>query len=440
MNAYDHICLLTKIYIFLFRYQFFSDVSFSDLFWADSEEDTGKPVFRRNDEENAIEGRVPSSPQPISSSGVKRPLSVKTNRPQREMNDLSNPEKILPNNMIDLSRASKRHLTSTDNVIIQYFPPLDHHIVRDVKFPGLNSLEFFEVFFSDNAPYTFKDFQLTQGDIDIDFNNWENRTIQNEKYQHSFHPAVNHSNENFPSSSMKERELNFKTLTKSYFGPAYATARKTQRVTRFSTRLVIIESKTELFDIPFCDRFYVIERWVVEADKDNNLSTISNNGRQPKGPIYTAKLSASVQVFMLKTCKFEKQIEQKTLSTVKAQLKAWTEKATQALDLALQKKLEKHNFRNYADTNSLITYRTESKLFPPKQERALQLHREKLRVIEENLSSGNYEYEGVGSEAAFDDDILNSKRLFRPTEITLHRSSKKSQKNRVLRVLKLKKK
>ena len=348
------------------RYQFFSDVSFGDLFWSDSESDESIQI---TDDKTTPQSSSTCTPPRTNTSStntadekVLQELHINT-LPNHPIPDelLLTPkhDKSSPTSLLQSSPPNKKHLTYMDDVIQHHFPTLENSVVDNVKFPGLNALEFFEVYFADGAPYSFKEFQSTMGDIDIEYSKWKRRPGGSHDCDcgtvHSFHPNACHQYQSpsptFPNSSRKERVLNFKTLTKSYFGPAYATARKTQRVSKFSTRLVIIESKTELFDIPFSDRFFVVERWVIEADKDSSSSL-------RKGCIYTAKLSVSVQVFMLKSCNWEKQIQSKTLSTLEELLESWTTKATQALGLAIKKKLERRKLKQRDDT-SLTSYRSE---------------------------------------------------------------------------------
>ena len=57
-----------------------------------------------------------------------------------------------------------------------HFPPLVKQVVKDVPFPHLNAQEFFNVFFSDNAPYSYKEFQKTRGDVDIVYEKWDSTT------------------------------------------------------------------------------------------------------------------------------------------------------------------------------------------------------------------------------------------------------------------------
>jgi len=318
-----------------------------------------------------------------------------------------------PLNSPPLKSASfrTRHVTPMDAAITAHFPPLETEVVT-AEFPGLNALEFFHVFLSDAAPYSFKEFQQTQGDVNIEYGQWR----KNDLKSFSFHPNTDASMMEkmpLPTCSKKDRVLAFKTLTKSYFGPAYASATKTQRVAKFSTRLVIIESRTELFDIPYCDRFFVLERWILEAVKHDG--TASTNSSM----LYTTKISVSVEVFMLKACPWEKQIRQKTLSTVSDLVTSWAEKAKQALDLTLQNKLERMRMQHndMQDNKSLYSYRSkETKrsrgsrsrashhtsgnkslghalALPGESEQALMdLHQRQFKLLEEKIVSGDLEW------------------------------------------------
>lgn len=121
------------------------------------------------------------------------------------------------------SPPNRKHLTFMDPAILHYFPQLECQIVNEAKFPGINALEFFEVYFTDDAPYSFKEYQLTTGDIDVKYGKWM-RMNEDDEYstQQTLHPGfVDNKSTNdsikFPTSSRKERELHFKTLTKSKY-------------------------------------------------------------------------------------------------------------------------------------------------------------------------------------------------------------------------------
>jgi hypothetical protein len=376
-------------------YEFFGDGQFKNMFWADSEveqfEDQGSVV-----QNSSNDGNSPSTGNldVISPSGSFTPPPIKTSNP---------PMRPPPSPMISPSalRLFRRHVTPMDAAITENFPRLENEVVT-AEFPGLNALEFFNVFLSDDAPYSFNEFQQTRGDVDIEFGKWS-------KYDAaavSFHPNAN-ALLSLPTCSKKERVMTFKTLTKSYFGPAYANAKKTQRVFKFSTRLVIVESKTELFDIPYCDRFVVVEKWIIESVKhDKKTSSFMP---------YTTKLSVSVEVLMLKACSWEGQIRQKTLSTMTDFVTSWSEKATQALDLTLKRKLERMRVLNdTSDNKSLYSYRSKGSArisknvqaipipksqanrlpaLPGKSRQTLMdIHSKRLKLLDEKAASGDLEW------------------------------------------------
>ena len=55
------------------------------------------------------------------------------------------------------------------------FPPLQNVILSDETFSGLNGLEFFHVFLSDEAPFSFYEFQTKRGDVHIEYESWQSR-------------------------------------------------------------------------------------------------------------------------------------------------------------------------------------------------------------------------------------------------------------------------
>ena len=152
-----------------------------------------------------------------------------------------------------------------------------------------------------------------------------------------------HSPEPLPRSTTKQRRLKFNTLTKSYFGPAYAKATKIQRVTQLhNDRYLIIENVTQLDDIPFSDRFRVIERWVLEVVDEGGESalspatpTASESGTDhPKAASTSGKLcklAVYAEVQMLKSCSWEPQIRKKASETFTDVATDWCKSAVVAL-------------------------------------------------------------------------------------------------------------
>jgi hypothetical protein len=181
------------------------------------------------------------------------------------------------------------------------FPPLQNVIVSETL-KGLNGLEFFHVFFSDEAPFSFEEFQSKRGDVHIDYPSWQSRKAPVEHVQHL------------------SRTVSFQTKTKSYFGPPFCSCTKFQQV-YMSKRCFVLEQKVTLSDIPFSDCFYVKERWILNA---------------PKSKIAT--LHVSSQVVFTKPCTFSSQIQSKSVSTLREVVTAWCGMAQQALTLTKRRK------------------------------------------------------------------------------------------------------
>lgn len=116
------------------------------------------------------------------------------------------------------------------------------------------------------------------------------------------------------------RTLRFKAKTNSLFGPPYATTRKVQRVLIVSKKLAVLESRTFVSDIPYGDRFTVVEKWIVTAEK--------TGGR------YTTKICSSCEAIFDKPCAFEAQIRRNVHSAVKDVCTTWCTMAQDALKLA----------------------------------------------------------------------------------------------------------
>jgi hypothetical protein len=226
-------------------------------------------------------------------------------------------------------------LMTLDNEVPQVFPEewfrenypsLKNQVVKDEEMLGLSASQFFKVFFSDDAPYNFLEFQKKRGDIDIEYGAWKD--VEWETGPISMHAAAKGS---LPSDLghlfFQERTLYFKAKTNSFFGPLYATTTKRQRILMLSKRCAVLESKTSLADIPYCDRFTVMERWVITATKDDDC--------------YTARVATACEVFFTKSCPFEGQIRSKSASTISEVVTAWCAMAQEALKLTEQAKQDR---------------------------------------------------------------------------------------------------
>jgi len=258
----------------------------------------------------------------------------------------------------------------------QNFPTLQHDIISGTTFDGLKATECFEVFFDDDAPFSFQQFQQKLGDIDIVYEKWEETT---NSPLSSFHP-----NATTPSDSLTKqmrRVTSFQTLTKSYFGPAYAQAKKIQVATFFSDALVILENKTILSGIPFGDKFFVLERWILQTQDEN-----------------TSRLNASVQVCMLiSSCPFESQIKKKSVQGCTQMVTLWTRSATEALELTKLKRKQQEEERDLLEEDeeeedeeeeeSLSLAELEPPLSQPSTDSLVHMHMTKLKELENMIAS-----------------------------------------------------
>ena len=226
-----------------------------------------------------------------------------------------------------------------------YYPKLANNIrfVSTPKFFGLSAVEFFRVFFDDKAPYCFLEFQKKRGDIDIKYGLWKDLPLEGSLALYHRSPATTTSTfpEDVDPELYKERVITFKAKTNSYFGPSYASTTKTQRILVISKRLAVLECKTVLGDIPFCDRFFVMERWVIHADKEDHH--------------YVSRLSGSCEVIFNSHCPFEQQIKTKSVATLTDVLNAWCKMAQEALKLAEEAKLDRlrHSINSFEEVDEL---------------------------------------------------------------------------------------
>lgn len=274
------------------------------------------------------------------------------------------------------SSAESSLTTSKD--IESHFPPLEIRVIHGVDLPGLNTAEFFRVFFADNAPYSMRDFQKKRGDVDIIYGKWSGvsggEAVDKQGGGRGDTCPLYSFKENdgksdpipLPPNSTQERTLQFNTLTKSYFGPAYAKATKTQRATQLSSYILVIEHVTQLADIPFADRFRVIERWVVESVRNDRTHTDQNSTSQ-QGQNYSnsgdamrstsCRLSIHAEVQMLKPCPWESQIRKKASETFTSVATEWCKSATVALGAAEEQKRKRLRRNPLGGAGSSITAR-----------------------------------------------------------------------------------
>lgn len=225
-------------------------------------------------------------------------------------------------------KSSFRGITIPDDWLELHYPPLDEVICKKHEFHGLNVIQFFQVFLADDAPYHFKEFQKIRGDQNIEFGNWEAASTENA-------PLSMHCDAKTPFPQELDyfefltRRTSFLAKTNNGFlGPPYASTTKEHRLLLVNKRLGVWELKSTFADIPFFDRFYVMERWIITADKDVQGD-------------YNCQISTSCQVFFVKSCPFDSQIRSRTKASVQDVTAAWCKMATEALKLAEQHKQER---------------------------------------------------------------------------------------------------
>lgn len=238
-----------------------------------------------------------------------------------------------------------------------HYPPLESTVVDKIEFVGLNALEFFNVFFANDAVFSFKEFQKKRQDKDIEYGLWEDlHRVQ----QPSLHPEALSCTD--LSLSFQERILNFKAKTNNYFGPPYATTCKVQRGLVASKHLVVLESKTHISDVPFSDRFHIMERWVVTADKQQDR--------------YVASLSIYTQVFFTNSCPFQSKIRSASKDTFFQIAKTWCIMAQEALKLTEEHRLKRLRSEILANLDENVL--PANSVQPPQEEEDLSIEVERL--------------------------------------------------------------
>ncbi|KAL7577718.1 hypothetical protein ACA910_015226 [Epithemia clementina (nom. ined.)] len=260
-------------------------------------------------------------------------------------------------NTVVMAPASTLNTMSTmsdfclpEDWIASHYPPLDHPVIERHEFFGLNVNHFFQVFLADSAPYNYKEFQNRRGDKNIEYGGWQDVCIVKDEDEEEFmaplslHPEAALS---FPReleyNDFFQRTLTFQAKTNNAFlGPPFASTTKEQRMLVVNKRLGILETKTTFADIPFCDRFFVMDRWILTAEKGE---TDGN---------YRCQISTSCQVFFVKSCPFESQIRSKTKSSIKDVSTAWLHMATKALALSEQHKQEREQQQQQQQQQGLL--------------------------------------------------------------------------------------
>ena len=286
----------------------------------------------------AVPKKIPYGLRRIKSAPVSVKLSLSSKKRDQQQKQQTSEPSVSKKTTSSLSSStiSKPSTTKSpnDRIINDHFPPLEICVIQSVELPGLNTTsQFFDVFFADDAPYSFRDFQKRRGDVDIVYERWQDCHLSGDSIAfedlYSFKKEAELKPSPLPINSSRQRMMKFNTLTKSYFGPAYAKATKIQRATQLSNgSVLVIENVTQLVDIPFSDRFRVIERWILEVTREQSTGEVMLSAT---AVTTTCKLTVHAEVQMLKPCSWEAQIRKRAAETFTEVVTEWYKSARVAL-------------------------------------------------------------------------------------------------------------
>uniref|UniRef100_A0A7S1B6G9 VASt domain-containing protein n=1 Tax=Corethron hystrix TaxID=216773 RepID=A0A7S1B6G9_9STRA len=151
---------------------------------------------------------------------------------------------------------------TVDEEMLEYFPPLEKHVVVDQSFGGFNPKSFFNIFFSDGALHSLKSFHIQRGDKELSCGKWQNVTDWK-----PFRPDNGgRGRQEIPCNAIVlERHFSFRTKTKNKFGSSSARVRSLQRVTLMDDNDFVFESKNTFENLPFSNCFCVWSCWKVDS-------------------------------------------------------------------------------------------------------------------------------------------------------------------------------
>jgi len=292
------------------------------------------------------------------------------------------------NNISPSKRKVDEESTDPINWIKGKHPDLPTIALDYVEFRGLNSNEFFDVFFADDAPFGFPAFHKLRRDKEVQYGTWN--TVKTASIfsdsditpnNNSIGRNINHNDDVIPSSIIvKERAVKYHAKTNSFLGPPYALTIKTQRA-YFSTKLLVIEIKTILKDIPFCNRFYLIERWIIDgtetetapsSDRISNSSRTNNYNKNRKNEMkqehntekdhnnnnskashsHCIYLTVTSKVYFTDECPFESVVVKESTKQISEISKSWNTMAQDGLkrtEETRRKRLRQHQQQKQAE-------------------------------------------------------------------------------------------
>jgi len=218
----------------------------------------------------------------------------------------------------------------TDN-----FPVLPIIALENVEFRGLNTHEFFDVFFADDAPFGFPAFHVLRRDKEVQYSSWNTGVTSDKPNGNSieFPPAIH----------AKERLVEYHAKTNSFLGPAYAPTKKVQRAYFVSKKMLVIEIRMTLHDIPFSKQFYLVERWVIDGTRggfdtigrsntmNSRKSKKNGNNSTKASSSHSVYLTVSSEVYFTQDCTFESAVKKESTKQVCEIAKCWNAMAQAGL-------------------------------------------------------------------------------------------------------------
>lgn len=282
----------------------------------------------------------------------------------------------MPLQSLHTAKSTATHIDTKSALewVQEYYPPLSElSSVDRVEFYGLNAKEFFEVFFADDAPFGFETFHKIRKDKAVEYGQWETLEQVQKPCLLSSAPTIF-----APSSStasmppLQERVVKYDAKTNSMFGPAFAPTTKVQRALQVSKRLLVLEIKTTLADVPFSNRFYLMERWLVTSESVSNadnhnmnhskkLSKKKKQKHQQHSHAHSSKsascayLTVTSQVFFTQSCPFESTVHKESSKTINEICTQWNKMAQEALKLTEEtrrQRIQEERMENLHDDES----------------------------------------------------------------------------------------
>jgi len=164
---------------------------------------------------------------------------------------------------------------------------------------------FFQTFVGEKARFSIMDFHNEVGDQDVKCSSWNEAP-----------PGGRQGRDEFDLEGygvVPERLLTFKTATGAPIGPSVTRVEKHQRYFYFAkSKLLVVKTWARSLDVPFGDSFLVMEKWIVQPDKDDelkvNVRVISgahfNKSTMLKGTIQKSVESGGHKIYLIWRKKF----------------------------------------------------------------------------------------------------------------------------------------